>query len=205
MTMIDYIHWRRGDAETPTGRAYLRIQIPASLNDSFKAVYESVTFLGDRKFMRKDGGAWHISVTAPRMVQCWMAKVSDTNECKKVFGSLQLAASPGYRAPAIEILELKDKRLFIKVQPQGALFQYREVLSELFVYCKTAFSFHGYISLAPLDPQTAIVLLNEHGFDVSLANVRRTALVPKASPDRQRATTKKKSTRERPLPQGPAP
>ena len=197
ISMIDYVRTRGEMQGEPTGRAYLRLKLPFFLRESFEEAYNSVgdgfcSFLGDRHYRPDDYGAYHISVTAPRMLECWMAGVPETNDFKRAVGTLDIAASPGYGPPKIEILELLDKRLFIKPVPSGMLSKHRYVLDDLFVYTKTAFSFHGYISRKPLETTTAIDILNTNGFDVSPANVRQTNLMPNPAPASHRRSKMKR-------------
>ena len=132
------------------------------------------------------------------MFECWMAKVPATNDFKTAVGTLEIVASPGYRPPKIEILELLEKRLFIKSVPSALLYKHRDIATSsttsLFtpIYTKTTFSFHGYISRKPLETTTAIDILNADGFGISAWNVRtQTKLMPNPAPTSQRRSTTK--------------
>ena len=75
ISMVDYVHAKGERRGEPTGRAYLRIQLPSFLRVSLDEAYNVVevgsglcSFLGDRHYRRDDYGACHISVTTPRGV-----------------------------------------------------------------------------------------------------------------------------------------
>ena len=178
ITMVDCEYQRGGKKGQTTGRAFLKVIFDKSLNADFKTAVKSVSFLGDVRYKNDDDCSWHIGVTAPRMFECWMQQLPDSNAFKRAAAEQTVEVSAGYEAPKIVVVERDDGTVVLDCDPVNALYHHRTVLSSgdapLFEYTRNVGDIEGYdrqVSCEAMDADAAIEVLNENGFDLTKDDV----------------------------------